>query len=489
MAMLGGYDLDRLLDAIRLQESGSLGQMAVSPKGARTAYGIMPTTAADPGYGLQGTDINSLVADEAKAREFSKNYLLAMYNKTGDVNAALAAYNGGLGRGLSYKKGGAVPTETANYVPGVLNKYANAGDNRPVSSGGILNALNPISSAHAANYNPVTGRSDVGMAGPMELAGKPLESSHAKLPWAEGQYRGAVDGKNLNPMVAAMQPPQVQPPQNIVPPPMQAAMAGDNSAPVPQKETPFYKDKNYWKRALIGAGAGLSSITNPAGAAVAADLLKQLDDNDSRYSTQQLYDGTVLKIERSTGDVTVVRQGSEALKYKKEGLPDPASAEATFHSVSKNLDDMNKNMDVLINADDKDLGYLTGTGVSLLPNGPAELSLSGGVASKLGATYDTLQAAGTLDEVRQLKEQSATLGQISNYEDQLFQKAFAPVNKTMAPADFRAAMIAKKQAIEEIKMIMKQKYEGIYGRSPGATPHATPSANPSNNGFKFLGAE
>ena len=491
MAMLGGYDIDRLLDALRLQESGG-NNNAVSRAGARGAYQFMPSTWKDPGYGVTpqaGGSWDAFLKDEALQRKTAQEYLTAMYNQTGDVKAALAAYNGGLGRGLSYKRGGAVPKETADYVPGVLNKYANLGDNRPVSSGGILNALNPISTANAAGASGSYGPVKAGGPGPLELAGKPLESAHAKLPYAAGQYRGAVDGKNLNPMIAAIQEPTLQEPTNIVPTPMQAAINGDNSAPVPEKEkVPFYKSGDYWKRALIGAGAGLSSITNPAGGAVAADLLKQLTDEQSRYSSQQLYDGTVIKMDRTTGDVTVVRPGNEALAKKKQGLPDEATAEKKFHSVSKNLDEMNRNIDTLVHSSDEDLGYLTGTVVSKLPDGPAELSVSGGTAAKLGANYDMLQASGTLSEVAALKEQATTLGQVSNYEDQLFQKAFAPVNKNLSPAEFRKAMIQKKKDIEEMRGIMLRWHQAVYGKTPG--PYGTPSSNPSNNnGFTVLGVE
>lgn len=162
MAMLGDLDLERLLDALKWQESGRLGQKAVSPKGARTAYGIMPATAADPGYGVQPRNIGMLVSDENAARDFSRDYLLAMYEKTGSPEAALAAYNGGLGRGLAFKRGGRVPTETANYVPAVLSHYKRGvpGATAAAPTAGrmrwdeLMQKFSPMSEAHAAQSDP-----------------------------------------------------------------------------------------------------------------------------------------------------------------------------------------------------------------------------------------------------------------------------------------------------------------------------------------------
>lgn len=65
-------DIERLLDAIRMQESRG-DQTAVSPAGARTAYGIMPSTAAKPGYGVQPRDIGMLAGDEGASRDFSRD--------------------------------------------------------------------------------------------------------------------------------------------------------------------------------------------------------------------------------------------------------------------------------------------------------------------------------------------------------------------------------------------------------------------------------
>jgi hypothetical protein len=314
---------------------------------------------------------------------------------------------------------------------------------------------------------------------------------------------GQGDPSMFDPMAvpnnAPMNPNQSVPGGGTNVPPLQAAMqlgpdgpmdmAQDGPGGPTPPEEPFWKTRDYWKRALLGAGAGLSSIDNPQGGAVALGLLKQMDDKGNKYSTQQLWDGTVLKIDRNSGDVSVVRKGSDALGKKKEGLPDANTAKANYLSISQNIDRMTDNMDALINAPEKDLGWITGTSESLLWTAPAGLGISEGVAPKLQAKYDTLLAQGTLDEVRKLKEQSATLGQISNYEDMLFQKAFAPLSNKLAPADFAAELRKKREAVGEIKKIMRQKYISIYGAEPDDAP--SPSSPPpgETGGFKILGVE
>jgi hypothetical protein len=123
--MLGDFDLERLLDALRWQESRG-NNNAVSPAGAKGAYQFMKPTWEDPGYGVPakaGGTWENFLKDESLQRKTAGEYLTAMHGRTGDVPSALAAYNGGLGRGLAFKRGGGVPAETANYVPSVLDHY------------------------------------------------------------------------------------------------------------------------------------------------------------------------------------------------------------------------------------------------------------------------------------------------------------------------------------------------------------------------------
>lgn len=170
MPMLGEYDLDRLLDALRMQESGG-NNNAVSPKGARGEYQFMEPTWRDPGYGVParaGGTWENFLANPQLQREQAGKYLTALYGKTGSVPAALASYNGGLKRGLAFKQGRPVPAETANYVPKVLKNYRTGAGTQPNTGlsamnypsparlrfDQLINMLNPISSAQAAEVTP-----------------------------------------------------------------------------------------------------------------------------------------------------------------------------------------------------------------------------------------------------------------------------------------------------------------------------------------------
>jgi hypothetical protein len=166
MPMLGEYDLERLLDALRMQESGG-NNSAVSPKGARGAYQFMPATWENPGYGLPdraGGTFDNFLRDEQLQRKTAGDYLKAMYDRTGSVPAALASYNGGLGRGMAFKNGQPVPAETANYVPSVLGHYnKGAGATQPAAPSAqtprmqwdaLMERFNPISAAQAAEGDP-----------------------------------------------------------------------------------------------------------------------------------------------------------------------------------------------------------------------------------------------------------------------------------------------------------------------------------------------
>jgi hypothetical protein len=121
------FDLEKLLNAIRWQESRG-DQSAVSPAGARTAYGIMPDTARQPGFGVQPQDIGMLSGNEDASRDFSRDYLQAMLKRYGgDVKKALGAYNAGPGN----MDKGRYPQETQAYIPSVLNRYDQEGETSP----------------------------------------------------------------------------------------------------------------------------------------------------------------------------------------------------------------------------------------------------------------------------------------------------------------------------------------------------------------------
>jgi LysM repeat protein len=113
-------------DRIRNIESGNRdydkqGRPIVSPKGARFAAQVKPTTSVKPGYGVKP-------AANTSAEEFNRvgrDYFAAMKNRYGNSELAAAAYNAGPGRvdrilqrakqtGRDWKT--MLPRETQNYL-------------------------------------------------------------------------------------------------------------------------------------------------------------------------------------------------------------------------------------------------------------------------------------------------------------------------------------------------------------------------------------
>ena len=77
---------------------------AVSPTGAVGLMQILPSTAADPGYGVEGLsgsreEVAQQLLDPLTNKRIGTAYLNAMLNKfDGDVELSLAAYNQGAGK-------------------------------------------------------------------------------------------------------------------------------------------------------------------------------------------------------------------------------------------------------------------------------------------------------------------------------------------------------------------------------------------------------
>ena len=92
-SMVGGGNMDALLNALMVAESGG-NPNAVSSAGAEGAYQIMPSTAADPGFGVSPMEGSRF--DPEASRGFARQYLQAMIDRyDGDIEAALIAYNAG----------------------------------------------------------------------------------------------------------------------------------------------------------------------------------------------------------------------------------------------------------------------------------------------------------------------------------------------------------------------------------------------------------
>ena len=116
--------------AVVLIESGGRTR-ALSPKGARGLWQIMPDTARR--YGLAVSDGVDERLDPYKSTRAAARYLRDLYNQFGDWSLALAAYNAGedaveraIDRASSHDfsliaRARLLPLETRNYVPAVLS--------------------------------------------------------------------------------------------------------------------------------------------------------------------------------------------------------------------------------------------------------------------------------------------------------------------------------------------------------------------------------
>ncbi len=117
------------LAAVVLVESGARAD-ALSPKGARGLWQLMPDTARR--YGLRVDDIQDDRLDLIKATDAAARYLHDLYAQFGDWKLALAAYNTGEANvGAAILKAhtqdfdqltrlGMLPLETRSYVPRVM---------------------------------------------------------------------------------------------------------------------------------------------------------------------------------------------------------------------------------------------------------------------------------------------------------------------------------------------------------------------------------
>lgn len=103
------------------------GAPVVSPKGARYAMQVMPSTAANPGFGVTPAQNNSA----AEYDRVGRDYRAALFSHYGDAAKGWAAYNAGPGAvdaavqhyGANWLS--ALPAETQAYVR--ANLHASGG--------------------------------------------------------------------------------------------------------------------------------------------------------------------------------------------------------------------------------------------------------------------------------------------------------------------------------------------------------------------------
>ena len=127
------------LSAVVLVESG--GQpAALSPKGARGIWQLMPDTARR--YGLLVSPTRDERLDIPKSTHAAARYLRDLYSQFGDWKLAIAAYNAGEDliqraierygtRDFSKLSSRSIPLETRRYVPAVFEAMKSAGRSSP----------------------------------------------------------------------------------------------------------------------------------------------------------------------------------------------------------------------------------------------------------------------------------------------------------------------------------------------------------------------
>ncbi len=184
----GAYD-DDIMSAISKVESND-NPNAVSPAGAFSQYGIMPATAAKPGFGVQPY---RGPGDEAR---FARDYHDAMLNRyNGDENMALTAYNGGPGRADNVANGNMsmsdLPTETQQYP------------------GKVMAALGQSPDQYQSDMDEATGIKAPPPTPPVNAPDHPsnytaeIPHTHEANPWlaVAAGVAGTLAGRSRNPLV------------------------------------------------------------------------------------------------------------------------------------------------------------------------------------------------------------------------------------------------------------------------------------------------
>jgi hypothetical protein len=122
------------------------------------------------------------------------------------------------------------------------------------------------------------------------------------VPPMQAAMANPQDAKNLlgisgNPMQLAMQAPEAQ----------EASAGGGLSSLLPS-------GRDGWKKAILGVGAGLSSIDNPQGAAIALGMMRDMNDEWDLISNKY---GTY-KYNKRTGELKPVAGGAGSSAYDED---------------------------------------------------------------------------------------------------------------------------------------------------------------------------
>jgi hypothetical protein len=334
----------------------------------------------------------------------------------------------------------------------------------------------------------------------------PMDGLNSQSPVPPGVLDQQLDMNNMqkpgNPMQMAMQggipgmAEQFQMAGAVPPTPMQQAMQQggyvDPSAPhlgAVGSQAPMPQEGNgpNWGDAFMSLGAGLSSIDNPSGAAAIVAMMR--NKQGKRFSFQQQWDGSLAKVDSETGNIEIVRGPNRDLMDKKSGITNQVEAESKAQGALNGWGDMQETAKSI--RGDAALGKITGWN-SYVPN------LPGGEAKALQAKLDNFKSKGVFTVLQNLRDMSQTggaLGQVSNYENVLMEKAFGALEQAQSAEDFAKAMDAFIAQSARSMANVSDAYEKQYGRKlPGYQPigpeaPAAPAAPPAGSGFSILSVE
>jgi len=469
---------------------------ALSPKGAMGLMQLMPGTARDPGFGVQGTD-DPWNPDEN--RRVGRAYLDAMLKRyDGDQKAALAAYNWGPGNVDKWIAGGRdpsrLPDETRNYIASVT--------------------------AHAGQEIPTPGQSQPQTSGDQRMPQfKPpiMAPGMMPTPMQSGLASGNVaamipqqqPGGPLSAAMAQPQPPQAQPMGN---PPTGGEQDGNYF-------TRLFSDPGFMQGlTVLGEGLSGASLGTALGRsqAIRGSMTKQREEEERRRKWAQMFSGQgetppvlrglpaetveairmmgpedgrkvlgqlLLQQSKPQGPLSVkqgetlldpktyqpIYQGQSAaeLEGAKVKAREEAKVQVAQPQARKAVTDAEQNMDRLAREatellEDPNLDWAVGP-----LQGKYIPTVSKGV-SNFDAKLDTLKsqiAFSVLQAMRDASKTGGALGQVSERELDLLQNNLATLDQAQGEGQFRESLRKIMQYAQGAKQRIRQGYAATYGQA------------------------
>lgn len=199
-------------------------------------------------------------------------------------------------------------------------------------------------------------------------------------------------------------------------------------------------------------------------------------------------DGTPILIQhnRTTGEVRDVNTGKTIGANAAGGQVQPKSM-LNAPQAKLHLDDLSANVDLLTKEADsiknnKALWRTTGL-VGSLPDVP------GSEAADLRAQLESLKTKtgfGALQSMRNASKTGGALGQVSDREEAMLQRAIASLDTSQSPAALRKSLDIVMDQAKGAKERMRRAYVATYGQVPTPSRVLQPQAAPKG---RFLGYE